>query len=73
MSSESAVYDIALETEANTHDADDVEITVMDDLEKGFEKVSISGWKNADLFRPLSSDNRPDSQGAQAKTKTDNV
>ena len=39
MSSEHAIYDIALDTESHSNDTDDVEITVMDDLEKGFEKV----------------------------------
>ena len=37
--SEQAAYDIALEAETRHNDPDDVVVTIMDDLEKGFEKV----------------------------------
>jgi len=38
-SSEHAIYDIALDAEAHDNDPNGVEVTMMDDLEKGFEKV----------------------------------
>ena len=51
MSSEKAIYDIALDAEAHNNNPDDIEITMMDDLGKGFEKVVHQNLRDkADVY-----------------------
>ena len=50
--SEHAAYDIAINTESENNDPNDIAVTVMDDLEKGFEKVVHDSIKDkANVYR----------------------